>query len=228
MTKLAASPSNAAAVEIDGDALTALLTSRVCHDLASPINALNNGLEFMHGADQGSRDQALKIVSDSARQAGARLQFFRVAFGASGAQGEAEHADVLRELLEAYLQGGRVTLDWQQSAEIVPRQCVQLLLNIALVAYEALPRGGALRIAVLESEAASDPRIKLVAMGEGPSIKFEDRIRLLLAEGRADLSEGPLLSKEAPALLAHRLARGLQAELSFGAEPNRVLVAATV
>ncbi|MCI4664414.1 MAG: histidine phosphotransferase family protein [Neomegalonema sp.] len=210
-------------VEIDGDMLAALLASRVCHDLAGPINALNNGVEFLQVAEQGGRDQALGVISDGAVQASARLQFFRMAFGASGSQGAPEQVETLRDLMNAYLAGGRATLDWQSGEETVPRSCVQLLLNIALVAYEALPRGGILRIAVMGGD-----RVKLVAMGEGPAIKFDSRIRTLLAEGRADLEEGPLLSKEAPALLAHRLARKLRAELSFGDEAGRVLIAATV
>lgn len=211
------------ASEIDGDALAALLSSRICHDLSSPVNALMNGLDFMNGSDQSARDQALKLIADGAALAHARIQFFRTAFGASGGRGDIAHASELEELLNDYLRGGRVTLDWRPGEATLPRECVQLLLNIALVANEALPRGGVLSIAVM-----SGPRTQLVAIGEGPTIKFDDRIKLLLAEGRADLEEAPLLSKEAPALWAHRLAKGLRAELSFAVEQGRVLIAAAV
>ncbi len=213
----------AGAYPIDGDEIAALIASRVCHDLSSPITAVMSGLDYMNGADQGARDQALKLISDGAALAYARLQFFRTVFGASGGRGEAAQAAELEELLGAYLAGGRVSLDWQPGEETVPRRCVQLLLSIALVAQEALPRGGVLRIAVI-----GGPRLQLVAMGEGPSVRFEEKTQRLLADGGWDPSDGPLLSKEAPALWAHRLARGLRAELSFGEEPGRVLVAASV
>lgn len=209
--------------EFEGDEVAALIASRICHDLASPITAVMSGLDFMNCGDQGGRDQAMKLVSEAVGLAHARIEFFRTVFGASGARGDAASTAELEDLLSAYLSGGRVSLDWQPGVSEIPRQAVQLLLSLALLAQEALPRGGMLRVAALEG-----PRLQLVVMAEGPSIRFSEATQRLLIEGGWDDEEGPAPSREAPALWAHRMARRAGAELSFGEEPGRLLVAAAV
>lgn len=223
MTNSAAPAAHAALYDIDGDDVAALVASRVCHDLSSPITAVMSGLDYMKGADQAAREQAIKLIADGAALAYARLEFFRTVFGASGSRGDDARVSELEELLRAYLAGGRVELDWQPGVAAVPRPCVQLLLCVALVAQEALPRGGVLRVGAL-----AGPKLQLIAMGEGPMIRFPEKTQRLLASGVWAPEDGPLLSKEAAALWAHRLARGLKAELSFGEEPGRVILAAAV
>ena len=68
--------------------LAALLCSRVCHDVISPVGAIVNGLEVLEDEDDPSmRDVALELIKKSARSASARLQFCRLAFGAAGWSG---------------------------------------------------------------------------------------------------------------------------------------------
>src|SRR6516162_1014223 len=65
-----------------------LLTARLCHELNGPIAAINNGVErraeddadpgFLFG--RGCMRDAASLVSDSARRAGSRLQFYRFAY----------------------------------------------------------------------------------------------------------------------------------------------------
>src|SRR5260370_40532632 len=68
--------------------LAALLCSRLCHDLISPVGAIINGLEVMEeDKDEETKTFALDLIKKSATQASAKLQFCRLAFGAAGSAG---------------------------------------------------------------------------------------------------------------------------------------------
>lgn len=121
--------------------LAALLCSRVCHDVISPVGAINNGLELL---DEGGADEdALDLIRTSAVNASVRLKFARLAFGASGSAGasidtgEAEKA--AKDFAEAEK---KAVVTWSGPRAIVPKNRVKLLLNLFTVAYGAIPRGG--------------------------------------------------------------------------------------
>jgi histidine phosphotransferase ChpT len=121
----------------------ALLVSRVCHDLVSPVGAVVNGLEVLEDeTDLAMRADALRLVAASAEQAAARLQFARIAFGAAGSAGaELDLAEVGR-IMTGLLKGGKVELQWQAPAINWPKDWAKLLMNTVLVAADCLPRGG--------------------------------------------------------------------------------------
>jgi len=121
----------------------ALLVSRVCHDLVSPVGAVVNGLEVLEDeTDLAMRADALRLVAASAEQAAARLQFARIAFGAAGSAGaELDLAEVGR-IMAGLLKGGKVELHWQAPAINWPKDWAKLLMNTVLVAADCLPRGG--------------------------------------------------------------------------------------
>jgi histidine phosphotransferase ChpT len=69
--------------------LASLLCSRLCHDLLSPVGALNNGLELMADEqDPDMRERCLELLSESAKASANKLKFFRLAFGAGGGFGD--------------------------------------------------------------------------------------------------------------------------------------------
>ena len=121
----------------------ALLVSRVCHDLVSPVGAVVNGLEVLEDeTDMAMRADALRLVAASAEQAAARLQFARIAFGAAGSAGaELDLAEVGR-IMSGLLKGGKVELVWQAEAVNWPKDWAKLLMNAVLVGADSLPRGG--------------------------------------------------------------------------------------
>src|SRR5271154_1871461 len=91
----------------------ALMVSRVCHDLVGPLGAVVNGLEVLEDErDAGMRADALKLVTSSADQALARIQFMRIAFGAAGSAGAELDLGEIGRLVTELLKGGRVTLEW--------------------------------------------------------------------------------------------------------------------
>jgi histidine phosphotransferase ChpT len=127
--------------------IAALLSSRLCHDLISPVGAICNGLEVLRDEeDQEMKAHAMTLIEASAEQASARLQFARIAFGAAGSAGsEIELGDALA-LTQNILPRGKVNLDWKLSNKMVPKDMVKLLLNLVLIAIDCIPRGGTLTV----------------------------------------------------------------------------------
>ena len=149
-----------------------LLASRLCHDLVGPIGAVNNGMELMADEDLGMSDDALELSANSARQAANILQYYRLAYGMAGARIGADLGD-LRELAAEFLATGKATLDWtiRRPPDDAPEGLVKLLLNMLVLAAEALPRGGTLRVAVLEGPAG----LEVTASGTGARLREESR-----------------------------------------------------
>lgn len=210
--------------KVDDVALASLLSSRICHDLVSPVGALNNGVEIIDGgADPEFREHAMRVISQSSRQARSRLAFYRVAFGAGSGLADSAHLDEVRDLVTSFFDGSRLTVEWEPDEETLDRNLVKLFMNLILIGSEALPRGGLLRVGVMRKAA-----MNLIVIAEGPSTKFGDRVRSLLRHGGLQDDDTPLQPKEAPMVLTHRLAAQLGAELSFGEEDGRVVLAATI
>ena len=127
--------------------LAALIGSRICHDLISPIGAINNGLELlnMSGAPTGPE---MGLIGESVEHASARIRFFRVAFGAAGDQmlGPAEVQSILGHLYD----GGRLCVQWAVDSP-VDRAEVRLVFLALLCMESALPYGGTISVSHLRS-----------------------------------------------------------------------------
>ncbi|MEM6603832.1 MAG: histidine phosphotransferase family protein [Pseudomonadota bacterium] len=129
--------------------LAQLLASRICHDLISPVAAVNNGLELLEEDDEGGemRERALELVMDSARVAAAKLQIMRSAFGAGQTLPEQSSQSDLWELLKPISEKNNISFEWNNlQREYFTRNESRLLLNMLLLACEALPRGGKISI----------------------------------------------------------------------------------
>lgn len=125
--------------------LAELLCSKLCHDLISPIGAINNGLEFLQDTESGMADDAADLIGGSAKQAAQKLAYFRVAFGAGGAGDSLDFA-VVKKLIEELAQEKKFEPLWseigQPFAGEISKNFGKLLLNLALLAADCLPRGG--------------------------------------------------------------------------------------
>ncbi len=101
--------------------LAALLCSRVCHDVISPVGAIVNGLEiFEDEKDEAMKKSALDLVKKSANQASARLQFARIAFGAAGSAGAALDLGDAEKAVRGLLHDERLTIDWNLPRLLLP------------------------------------------------------------------------------------------------------------
>ena len=181
--------------------LASLLCSRLCHDLMSPVGALNNGIELLADEhDPDMREKCLELLADSARASANKLKFFRLAFGAAGGFGEDVDTFEAKAALEGVFGAERrIDVGWEIADDRLPKGAIKLLLNLALLAGDALVRGGRLDVGA-ESR---DDEIELVIRGEGARILLDPALRETLATG---LSGGTVEPRAAGAWLAHCLA----------------------
>jgi histidine phosphotransferase ChpT len=141
--------------------LAALLCSRVCHDIISPVGAINNGLELLD--EGGAQEDAMTLIRTSARNASARLQFARIAFGAAGSAGMQIDTGDAQSVATAFLKNEKPDLVWNGGRALLPKNKVKLLLNLVLVATGAIPRGG--KITVTLEDLETQPKFSLAAAG---------------------------------------------------------------
>ena len=132
---------------LDALDLAALLCSRVCHDLISPVGAIVNGLEVLEdNPRRGDQDFALELIKKSAKTASARLQFCRLAFGAAGSAGAQIDLGDAQSMARGHIEDDKTKLTWNLPRVLLPKNRVKLLLNMLIVAQQTIPRGGTLTI----------------------------------------------------------------------------------
>ena len=132
--------------------LAALLCSRVCHDLISPVGAIVNGLEMLEEEkDEETRNLANELIKKSANTASAKLQFCRIAFGAAGSAGAQIDLGDAEKIARGFFEDDKTKLAWNLPRALMPKNRVKLLLNMLLIAGQAVPRGGGLTVDPLGS-----------------------------------------------------------------------------
>jgi histidine phosphotransferase ChpT len=199
--------------------LASLLCSRLCHDLMSPIGALNNGIELLADeTDPEMREKCLELLADSARASANKLKFFRLAFGAAGAFGE----EIDTHEAEVALEGlfgpeRRIELGWVVSSEKLPKNAAKLLLNVAMLAGDALVRGGRLDVGAERRNG----EVELAVRAEGPRILLDPVLRGTLENGGDGNAVEP---RSAAAWLAHRLAADAGGSLRLSDASSDVLM----
>src|SRR5690242_13220178 len=145
MSDRSTAPPTPGAFDLDALDLAALLCSRLCHDLISPVGAIINGLEVMEeDKDEETKTFALDLIKKSAGQASAKLQIYRLAFGASGSVGAQIELGDAEKAARGLFEDGKTILGWNLSRALVPKNRAKLLLNMLLVASGTIPRGGTL------------------------------------------------------------------------------------
>ena len=203
--------------------LASLLCSRLCHDLMSPVGALNNGIELLADeSDPLMREKCLELLAESARASANKLKFFRLAFGAAGGFGE----EVDTHEAEAALEGifgaeRRIALGWVVADDKLPKGAVKLLLNMALLAGDALVRGGSLDVGA----ETRDGEIELAVRAEGARILLDPVLRETLATGDCG---GTVEPRAAAAWLAHNLAAEAGGSIQLSDPSSEVLMIGAV
>lgn len=177
-----------------------LLCSRLCHDLLSPVGALNNGLELLADEhDPEMRQRCLDLLNESARTSANKLKFFRLAFGAAGGFGDKVDTREARTAIEGLFgEGGKVAIGWMIEEGALPKPAVKVLLNLALIAGDALVRGGQLDIGAEEQ----DGKVEIVVRAEGPRLILDQELRSTLL---GELGEDGVTPRGAAAYLVHSL-----------------------
>ncbi|MFK7870821.1 MAG: histidine phosphotransferase family protein [Roseobacter sp.] len=157
--------------------LTALIGSRICHDLISPIGAINNGLELL-GMSGSTPGPEMDLIQESVGNASARIRFFRIAFGAAGEQmmGRSEVNTILRDLME----GTRLDVAWGPM-DSQPRSAVRLSFLALQCLEAAMPYGGRIEISQSDGD--------WLLHGRADKLNIDDALWTVLAtrEAPADL-----------------------------------------
>ncbi len=197
--------------------LAALLCSRVCHDVISPVGAIANGLELIDDPemDAETKETALDMVRSSARTAAAKLKFCRIAFGAAGSAGALIDMGEAGEIAKAFVGDEKVKLEWNAPRENRPKQQVKLLLNMMLMAIAGIPRGGLVTVTV-EGDV-------FTARAAGDRAKVPDPIAQVL-DGTIELTG--LDARLVQPYYAKQLARSAGLSLSMAMDGADVLVKA--
>jgi len=200
--------------------LAALLCSRVCHDLISPVGAIVNGLEVLDDNPKPEdRDFALDLIRKSAKTASARLQFCRLAFGAAGSAGAQIDLGDAQTMARGHIEDGKATIVWNLPRLLLAKNRVKLLLNMLVIAQATIPRGGTLTV---------DP------LGEGDALGFRVTAKGLnarLPQNIADiLSSTSLAANDAHSVQPYYtrlLAQSCGLSVRLAAEDEAIVVTAS-
>jgi histidine phosphotransferase ChpT len=205
-----------------------LLSSRLCHDLVGPAGAVHNGIELLEEMSPGDGLGALKMVATSAEQLLARLAFFRLAFGLVSLSGRPPPLAEARDLAQAFLEGGRITLDWPLEicaniGQAITAPAVKLLLNMILVAIDGLPRGGVLTVSLVSVDNPQDElaiRMAVKASGAGAGLKKD--LKFALSSGSESQAEQGLNAYNIHGFFCQRLAEEQLSKIDFCLAQNEV------
>jgi histidine phosphotransferase ChpT len=196
--------------------LAALLCSRLCHDLLSPVGALSNGIELLADeTDPEMQKRCVELLEQSAKTSTDKLKFFRLAFGAAGGFGEYVPVEEAQEVISSLATDAkRVELNWAIADAKLPKAAIKVMLNLSQIALDALVRGGTLDIGAERTGG----NVEIVARATAEKLAFDETIGLAL-QGQLDASE--ITSRTAAAhmiaLLAEDMGGGLQFALTDGA-----------
>lgn len=198
-----------------------LLCSRLCHDLLSPVGALNNGIELLADEhDPEMRARCLDLLGESARASANKLKFFRLAFGAAG--GFADHVDTreARVAIEGLFGGdGRIQLGWMIDEPTMSKPALKVLLNLVLIAGDALVRGGRLDVGAEKHDGGLD----IVVRAEGSRIVLDPELVKAL---RGEVDEAEIAPRAAAAWLVHCLVSesGGEVQVADGGDEENMLL----
>jgi len=126
-----------------------LMASRICHDLISPVGAVHNGVEFLEDAGPDDQADAISLIAHSAQQAGAKLQMFRMIYGAGGRDPNIKPEDVKRAFGNLIDADKKVKQDWDHKAvntADLPLGFCKILAGTLMLAQECLPKGGTVKV----------------------------------------------------------------------------------
>jgi histidine phosphotransferase ChpT len=200
--------------------LAALLCSKVCHDLISPVGAIVNGLEVLDDNPKPEdRDFALELIRKSAKTASARLQFCRLAFGAAGSSSAQIDLGDAQTMARGQIEDAKTSIEWNLPRLLLPKNRVKLLLNMLVIAQQTIPRGGRLTV---------DP------VGEGETMSFKvsatglnARLPQNIVTMLASTHEAPIDAHAVQPYYTSLLAEACGLKVSLAAEGDAMVVTAS-
>ncbi|MEM8920057.1 MAG: histidine phosphotransferase family protein, partial [Pseudomonadota bacterium] len=161
---------------MEASKLAALLASRICHDLVSPVSSLTTGVDLLND-EMGMRDQAEQLLRSGVETTTSKLTFLRYAFGSVGLQEGAADLHDAKELFSSYFNDLKADLDWRVGGDPLSFGEVRLLMNLAIIVGEGLAWGGTVAVS---AEREGDTRV-LMARGEADRVDLKAAVSSALA-----------------------------------------------
>lgn len=191
-----------------------LIASRICHDLVSPVGAVNNGVELMQELGEDAGDEAVKLISDSAQQASIRLKAFRLSYGAAGTDKNIGFKEI-REAFSDLLKAGRVQAEFEPDLGVKfsmpPRGFFKCMLNLLVMAEECNHGEGKITISALEGNKG----IKILVTGKNPGFREGAEAAL-----KGDTTPENLDPRSVHAYITGRFAAYFGFNLNWAAQPD--------
>jgi len=194
--------------------VTELIASRICHDLVSPVGAVNNGVELMQELGDDAGEEAAQLIADSAQQASIRLKAFRLSYGAAGTDKNVGFKDI-REAFTDLLKAGRIQVEFESDLGVKfsmpPRGFFKVLLNLLVMAEECNHGEGKISVAALDGNKG----IKVLVTGRNPG--FRDGAEAAL---RGETNPEELDPRSVHAYITGRFAAFFDLKLSWSAQSD--------
>jgi histidine phosphotransferase ChpT len=212
-------------IELKATDLAAMLCSRVCHDLINPVGAIGNGLEVLADPSQSAMaDGAQELIANSAKQARAKLEFARLAYGASSTAGTDLDTRECERVAKLLFEIEKADLEWQVPLILLPKHKAKLFMNMLLIASTAVPRGG---VVTAKIEGAAGQETFTLTSKSDP----EKRQKTLMPSGAEGLlsgaPEGGVDARGIQPFYTGLLARMTDMELKIGIEGDTFTFTAT-
>lgn len=179
---------------IENTKLTALVASRICHDMVEPMSAIIQGLEMIKSGDGKTDPDALSLLDNGVGKAWAKLEFFRFAMAGAMAEGDS-NIEEGRAVAEKLYSVFKSELVWSVGQVAMPRPAVRVIVNLLLIANECLPRGGTVEVTASDGE--------VVVTAKGPRAKLREATGAALRGDAGELS-GHTIQPTLTALLAQQ------------------------
>jgi histidine phosphotransferase ChpT len=179
---------------LEDTTLAALISSKICHDLAGQIGAINNGLELLEEEnDEDTRYYALELIHNSAKAAWAQLDFNRLAFGVSSSLGAVVPLGHVEQVARRYIENGKRKLHWQANVQELNKEQARLLLAVMAVALTGLPAGGDIYAGLSVGNARTGPRLKAAILCRGRLARIQDGFADIFAGRETKAIDGKLV-----------------------------------
>ena len=150
-----------------------LLCSRICHDLISPVTAINNGMELLDDDPGDMLNDIRDLLMNSASEGAGKLQYFRLAYGLGGDPHGEIGIGSAADLTVRLEKHEKSSITWPADRErMLPRLTIKSAMNMVLMAIEALPRGGEIKVSF------DNGGIQVTAAGQGARVE-EDSLKTL-------------------------------------------------
>ena len=199
--------------------------SHICHELVSPVGAINNGVELMAEIDpNGHHQDALDLIAESGRMAATKLRFYRLAYGMAGRARDISLRDIQKAALDLFSADGRIAFVLDADEQLPLKVGVpQLILNLLLMASHCLPRGGNLTFTV-GANSVTNSTVSILIRATGTQARIpESSAEILIASPSKQSAVPPIDHRNCHAAMCMALLQNLGLDLAVKLEPESVL-----